>query len=640
MDSIADIFGPEGPLAESLDGYAPRPQQLAMAEAVERALADSGVLISEAGTGTGKTYAYLVPAIRSGRKVVISTGTKNLQDQLFHRDLPQVMEALGIQPRAALLKGRANYLCGYRLDQALAEGRLPTREMAHELQKVNEWRGRTKSGDVSEVGIPEDAEILPRVTSTADNCLGQECPDVHTCHVLEARRKAQEAELVVVNHHLLLADMALKEEGFGEVLPDCDAFILDEAHQLPEIAANFFGISLSSRQLLDLAKDTVAEQLKDAKDMGKLSEAAFALETAVRNLRLAFDTDPRRAPWAEVSGRAEMVEALEKLDQKLQDLEGMLEVAAPRAKGLESCWDRAKGLMERLGQVSGQVSGEAGDDYVQWYETYTRAFSLNMTPLDVAVPFKGQMEEKSRAWVFTSATLAVGEGFDHFAHRLGLEPTETLQVDSPFDFRHHALLYCPTEMPDPNHFDYTATVVERAIPVVEASGGSAFLLFTSYRALRQAHELLEERLDFPLLVQGEMPRGELLERFRKLGNAVLLGTQSFWEGVDVRGEALTCVIIDKLPFASPGDPVLQARIDSLKKQGGNPFMEYQLPNAVITLKQGVGRLIRDMDDYGTLMLCDPRLFSRSYGPLFVGSLPNMPKTRKIEVVQRFFAQWD
>ena len=636
MKSIADIFGAEGALADSLEGYAPRPQQLEMAEAVERALGDSGVLISEAGTGTGKTYAYLVPAILSGRKVVVSTGTKTLQDQLFHRDLPQVMQALGRQPRTALLKGRANYLCLYRLDRTLEEGRLPSREMAHELTKVNEWRGRTESGDVGEAGIPEDAEILPRVTSTADNCLGQECPDLAKCFVLNARRKAQEADLVVVNHHLLLADMALKEEGFGEVLPDCDAFILDEAHQLPEIAANFFGVSLSARQLLDLAKDTVAEQLKEAKEMVKLSEAAYKLETAVRNLRLAFHTDPRRAPWAEVCERSEIKEALEKLDQRLQDLEGMLEVAAPRAKGLESCWDRAKGLMERLAEVT----GDAGDGYVQWYETFTRSFSLNRTPLDVAVPFKSQMEEKQRAWIFTSATLAVGEGFDHFAHRLGLEPTETLQVDSPFDFRHHALLYCPPDMPDPNHPSYTATVVERAIPVVEASGGSAFLLFTSYRALREARELLEERIDFPLLTQGDAPRGELLARFRKLGNAVLLGTQSFWEGVDVRGEALTCVIIDKLPFASPGDPVLQARIDSLKKRGGNPFMEYQLPNAVITLKQGVGRLIRDMDDYGTLMLCDPRLFTRSYGGLFVGSLPNMPKTRKLEVVQRFFAQWD
>ncbi|GAB6044312.1 ATP-dependent DNA helicase [Endothiovibrio diazotrophicus] len=638
MESVSEIFGAEGPLAKSLDGYAPRPQQVEMAEAVERALADNGVLISEAGTGTGKTYAYLVPAIRSGRKVVISTGTKTLQDQLFHRDLPKVMEALACQPRTALLKGRANYLCPYRLDRTLEEGRLPSRELAHELTKVNEWRGRTASGDVGEAGIPEDAEILPRVTSTADNCLGQECPDLAKCFVLNARRKAQEAELVVVNHHLLLADMALKEEGFGEVLPDCDAFILDEAHQLPEIAANFFGLSLSSRQLLDLAKDTVTEQMKDAKEMDKLAESAYKLETAVRNFRLAFGTDPKRAPWAEVCDQSEVKETLEKLTARLDELTGQLEVAAPRAKGLENCWDRAQALVERLARVSGV--GEAEGEWVHWYETFTRAFSLNRTPLDVAVPFRGQMAERKRAWIFTSATLAVGEGFDHFAHRLGLEPTETLRLDSPFDFRHHALLYCPTEMPDPNDPRYTATVVERAVPVIEASGGSAFLLFTSYRALREARGLLEERIEFPLLTQGDAPRGELLARFRKLGNAVLLGTQSFWEGVDVRGEALTCVIIDKLPFASPGDPVLQARIDSLKRSGGNPFMEYQLPNAVITLKQGVGRLIRDMDDYGTLMLCDPRLFTRSYGGLFVGSLPNMPKTRKIEVVQRFFAQWD
>jgi len=605
-----------------------------MAEAVAAAIAGREHLVVEAGTGTGKTFAYLLPALRAGLKVIVSTGTRHLQDQLYGKDLPVLRAAFNFPARVALLKGRANYLCWHRLETAAGDGRKLSRRQHQELGQVRAWSGRTQSGDIAELGeVAEDSVIWPRVTSTVENCLGQECEYFQSCFVVKARRAALEADMVVINHHLLFADMVLREEGFGELLPGADAFIIDEAHQLPEVASLFFGTTLSSHQLRDLARDVRTEHLREAGDMQDLPDAAGQLEQLVPRLRLALGQAERRAPWAEVAQSAELQDLLRQLAVVMQQLAGWLEYAAERGKGLDSCRQRALLLLQRLEMLQSHEAGEA----IHWFETQRTAFRLNLTPLNIAPMFSACLEGLASAWVFTSATLAIGNSnFSHFTAQLGLEDARLLQLESPFDYRNNALLYLPDDMPDPNQPAYVDAVVACAREVLAASRGRAFLLFTSHAALQAAAAQLRDTLSYPLLVQGEAPRRDLLARFRDLGNAVLLGTSSFWEGVDVRGEALSCVLIDKLPFGSPGDPVLQARIEALRKQGANPFMQHQLPAAVIALKQGIGRLIRDRTDRGVLVVCDPRLRTRSYGRIFLGSLPDMPRTRSINDVQTFF----
>jgi len=635
MNSAAEILAADGPFARLLQGFAPRAQQQEMATAVEQALKHNEVLVAEAGTGTGKTFAYLVPALLSGGKVIISTGTRNLQDQLFHKDIPLVRKALEVAVDVALLKGRANYLCPHRLELAQSEGRFLSRSHVSDLQKVRQWASRTQSGDLAELDeLPEDSPLWPQVTSTADNCLGNDCEYLDSCHLLRARRRAQEADVVVVNHHLLFADLALKDEGFGELLPGANAFILDEAHQLPDTASGFFGNAITANQLLELARDTIAEDLKEAGESRQMRLFAEKLEKAVRDMRLVFAKEPGRGAWGEYRGVKAMQAAVAEVSDSLANLHACLKPQAARGKGLESCYERADLLLARFAELT----GDTPQGYIHWYETFTRSFSLNLTPLDVAELFRKQLAAHPCSWVFTSATLAVGDNFGHFTRQLGLDEAQTRRWDSPFDYPRQAVLFVPEGMPEPNSPGYTDAVVEQALPVIEASGGRTFLLFTSHRALQRAAELLDGRIEYPILVQGSAPRSRLLEQFRELGNAVLLGTGSFWEGVDVRGEALSCVIIDKLPFASPGDPVLQARIDAMREAGGNPFMEYQLPQAVISLKQGVGRLIRDVNDRGVLMLCDPRLGSKSYGRVFIDSLPPMCKTRRFEVIERFYGK--
>ncbi|MFP5506401.1 MAG: ATP-dependent DNA helicase [Gammaproteobacteria bacterium] len=631
---INDVFAPSGLLARTLPGYAPREAQRRMAAAVASALDDGAALVVEAGTGTGKTFAYLAPALLSGRKVIVSTGTKHLQDQLFDRDLPALRSTLGLSTRVALLKGRANYLCLHRLDLTAAEGRFASRAQAAELEAVRGWAGRTQSGDIRELAeVPEDSPLWPRVTSTSDNCLGSECPSYNDCHVVKARRAALDAELLVINHHLLFADMALKEEGFGELLPGVDAVIVDEAHQLPEIATQFFGLSVGSRQLAGLAQDSVREHLREAGDMADLPAAAAALEKAVADLRLAFGPGSRRQAWSAVGEIPAVRAGVQAVLRELESLHAWLETAAPRGRGLENVWRRAERLRERVRMIAAQPP----QDYVHWLETFTRGFAIHFTPLSIAPLFRAQIDALDSTWIFTSATLAVGGGFEHYVGELGLDAPRTLRLDSPFDYARNALLYVPPGLPDPRDGDYTAQVVRVARELLALSEGRAFLLFTSHRALQEAAVALGD-LDYPLLVQGQAPRAELLARFRRLGNAVLLGTGSFWEGVDVRGEALSLVLIDKLPFAAPGDPVLQARIDALRAAGGNPFFDIQVPEAVIALKQGVGRLIRDVHDRGVLVLCDPRLFSKGYGRVFRESLPPMPLTRRLADVATFFMQ--
>ncbi len=633
LSNSANILGAGGPLAGTLRRFVPRAGQQDMAARIERALADNATFIAESGTGTGKTFAYLVPALLSGKKTLISTGTKNLQDQLYHRDLPQVRDALGIPVTSALLKGRANYLCLYRLEQARLDGRMGSKRLSADLVKIQTWRGRTRTGDIAEVsGVREDSPLWSAVTSTVDNCLGSNCPNYGDCFVNRARREALAADVLVVNHHLFFADLSLREEGFGQLLPGVEEVIFDEAHQLPEVASNFFGLALSGHQLHGLCRDAVAADLKERSGIEALQPSANKLEKAVADFRLAFGVEPQRASWRKVADTKPAEAALAELKERLSRFSSVLDAAAGKGEELTNCFRRSSEYLDRLLMISENPPS----DYISWFETTARTFTLRLTPLNIAVPFRRHTESGKKAWIFTSATLAVNKRFDHFQGQLGLEDADTGLWDSPFDYAKQALLYIPPGLPEPAAPEYTARVVESAVPVLQASRGRAFVLFTSHRALNLATELLQGRLEYPLLVQGSAPRPELLDRFRSIGNAVLLGTGSFWEGVDVRGEALSCVIIDKLPFASPDDPVLQARGKALEEEGRNPFMEYQLPNAVLALKQGTGRLVRDENDRGVLVLCDPRILSKGYGKTFLESLPPMPLTRDIRDVQEFY----
>jgi ATP-dependent DNA helicase DinG len=630
---LASIFGPGGLLEEHLQGFRPRPAQLAMAQAVQQAIASKSSLIAEAGTGTGKTFAYLIPAIISGKRVIVSTGTKNLQDQLFGKDLKLVRDALAVPFHAALLKGRSNYLCLYRLENSQGFRTGHSRQDIAALESIKRWAKNTETGDIAEVvDVSESSPLWPHVTSTVDNCLGQECPNLAECLLVKARRNAQDAEVLVINHHLLWADWALKNDGFGELLPDPEVIVVDEAHQFAETAAQFLGLSIGSRQLNELANDIVMEQLKDARDQPELATEAEKLENAVADLRLAFGVDGRRDAWSVVEHEEEVVKQMDRVTFQLSVLAEMLKQASVRGKGLESCWKRS---LESLSSLA-EFLEKSQSNSVRWFETYKRSFTLNRTPLEISNEFAKLHHNSDAAWVFTSATLSVAQDFQHFSASLGLTGATAESWESPFDYRNQSMLYVPVDMPEPSDRNYVTAVVNAAVPVLKASRGRAFMLFTSHHALQTAATLLPEAIDFPLFIQGSQPKAALLEAFKQAGNGVLLGTASFWEGVDVRGEALSCVIIDKLPFASPGDPVLSARLEAIKKQGHSPFGSYQLPAAVIALKQGAGRLIRSSDDRGVLMLCDPRLLSKPYGKVFLNSLPPMKRTRMLNRVEEFF----
>jgi len=636
---VERFFSEQSPLASEVASFRPRAQQREMALAVAEAIRDNAILVVEAGTGTGKTFAYLVPALLAGGKVVISTGTKNLQDQLFQKDLPMVRDALKAPVSVALLKGRSNYVCHYHLELAQSNGLFKTREDVKHLAKIANYAKVTQSGDRSGLAdVPENAPIWMHVTSTRDNCLGQECPQHDECFVLKARKEAMEADVIVVNHHLFFADVMLRDEGVAELLPACNTVIFDEAHQLPETASLFFGKSLATSQLLDLATDTRVEALTSARDFAPLPVACDELEKAARDLRLAFKKEGRMAAEATANIR-EFAPALKTLDEKLCKLSGLLEKQAERSEGLENCWQRAQ---ELAGQLKHWQDNDVPET-VRWLEVFHHSLQLNSTPLSIADIFAKQIGGHPRAWIFTSATLAVKQNFSHYQNEMGLTEARTACWDSPFDYPEQALLYVPQHLPEPNTEGYTDAVVQAALPLIEASRGRAFLLFTSLRAMQRAYEILQAEFDrknlkYPLLIQGEGSRNELLSRFREHGNAVLLGSQSFWEGVDVRGEALSLVIIDKLPFAPPDDPVLAARIAELNRQGRNAFMEFQLPRAIINLKQGAGRLIRDENDRGVLMICDPRLISKHYGKRIWQSLPPFRRTREEREAVAFFGR--
>lgn len=659
--AVHEALGEDAALARALPGFKPRPAQQRLAVAVADAFERRDVLLAEAGTGTGKTYAYLVPALLSGMKTIVSTGTRALQDQLYLRDLPRVRDALGIGLKTALLKGRANYLCRYRMEQAKGEPRFTSKEQITQFQRVVAWSGRTRSGDMAEMeSLPEDSPLLPLVTSTADNCLGTDCPFWSDCFVVQARQRAQAADLVVVNHHLLLADLALKQEGFGEILPGAQAFVVDEAHQLPELAAQFFGEGLGARPLVELARDALSECKEVSGALASVQEPARALEQATRALRAAMDNLPVRGTAWRALDEVDIEPAFHALTQSLQTLHDVLVPLREAAPGFDACHARAREQLGRLRRWLGEKVGSESpfgskDDSdptfsehaapdaaagsgleVHWYELTPRGFRLQRTPLDVSAPLRAHRDASHAAWVFTSATLAVAGRFDHVAQRLGIVEARELIEPSPFDWDTQALCYLPRGLPEPASRDYGTALIDALMPVLDASGGRAFLLFASHRALREAAEALRDA-PWPLFVQGTEPRHVLLQRFRDSGNGVLLGTASFREGVDVAGDALSVVVIDKLPFAAPDDPVFEARLDAIRRAGGNPFRDEQLPQAVIALKQGAGRLIRTETDRGVLVLCDPRLLGKTYGRTFLDSLPPLPKTRDVNDVRAFFA---
>ncbi|MDG6858002.1 ATP-dependent DNA helicase [Glaesserella parasuis] len=634
-EKITDAFSPEGTLSQNIHGFRPRDAQLEMAQAVGRAVKFAKSAVIEAGTGTGKTFAYLVPALLSGKKTIISTGSKNLQDQLFNRDLPTIQKALKYKGKVALLKGRANYLCLERLDQVIAMGVVGDKSVLTDLAKVRKWHTGTKTGDLSEcITIAEDSPILPQLVSTAESCLGSDCPNYKECYVVQARRKALEADVVVVNHHLFCADMAVKETGFGELIPDAELIIFDEAHQLPDIASQYFGQSLTSRQLFDICKDSNIVYRTELKDLAQLGKASDHLQKVVQDFRLLLGDGNKRGNLREILQDPKVVEGFAKLNENIDFLSEVVKKSLGRSETLDKIFERlaeVKAQLKRLGDTS--VVG-----YCYWYEINGRSFGLHITPLTVADKFGEQMRANQVGWIFTSATLEVGGKFDHFCQRLGIENAEQMVLQSPFDYARQSLLCVPRYLPDTNKSHTLTELGQLLKPVIEANNGRCFLLCTSYFMMRGLADFLREQSSLSVLLQGETSKSRLLEKFVAEPNSVLVATQSFWEGIDVRGDALSLVIIDKLPFTAPDEPLLKARMEDCKLQGGDPFNDIQIPEAVITLKQGVGRLIRDVTDRGAVIICDSRLVMRQYGSTFLKSLPPSKRTRDLAKVLTFLKE--
>jgi ATP-dependent DNA helicase DinG len=632
MTPIEIAFSTDGILAKAIDGFSPRQAQTDMAIEVAYAINKKSSLIVEAGTGTGKTFAYLIPALLSDKKIIVSTGTKNLQEQLFHKDLPLIRKALASNAQMALLKGRANYLCRYRLDQFQeTRGQLDA-ETLTDLVKVKTWSTSTQSGDIGElVSVQENSAIFPFVTSTVDNCLAKDCPDYDDCYLIKARKKAIDADLVVVNHHLFFADMALKDTGFGELIPKADVMIFDEAHQIPDIASEYFGEAFSTRQLSELCVDVLQVYRTSLTDVKQLGKAAEKLQKTAQSFRLLFNYDPERGNWREKAKQSLFVKCFQDLKIDLDFLYQVIKLCVSRNEAIDNCFERAINLLNKYDVMA------KFDDYSMsfWYETTHRHVVLHQTPLTVADKFSDYVKDSGAGWIFTSATLAVDGKFEHFAKHLGLQKAKSLLLDSPFDYQQQSQLIVPRYLPEANNKNRALALSELAIPLIAACNGACFMLFTSYRVMNQVAEHLAEKIDNPLLVQGQMGKGKLLAQFVEEPQAVLLATASFWEGVDVRGDKLTCVIIDKLPFASPDDPLLQARCEEVRRQGNDPFSQIQLPQAVIALKQGVGRLIRDISDKGILVICDDRLVNRPYGEVFLKSLPIMKRSRDLDQAAQF-----
>lgn len=647
---ISEIFSLDGPLAAMSPGFRVRTTQIELAQAVERTIAERSTLIAEAGTGTGKTWAYLVPALLGGGKVLVSTGTRTLQDQLFSRDLPRVREALSIPATIALLKGRGNYVCHYHLERLQGEDRaLKSRGEVHQLRNIQTFAQQSATGDRADLPtVPEDAEIWQRVTSTRENCLGQDCPNVRDCFVLKARRQAQEADVVVINHALFMADLMLREEGVTDLLPAADTVVFDEAHQLPDTATRFLGSSVSTHQLLDLGRLIETAGLAHARELTNWSEQARALEQSTRELRLscaALENMPsRRVTFEAFPEPAAFDIAREALQTSLDVVGQLLSSVEEKHPDLATAARTARELAERLaewGQPARGVRSDAQDlhQIVRWVELGLHHVRLHAAPLSVAEAFS-RYRQGGQAWIFTSATLSVHGDFSHFTERLGLQNAETVRMESPFDYAKQAMLFVPQSLPAPQSSEFLPAFVEQLMPLIQASQGGALVLCTTLRAVERVAALLADAYDrvglsWPIMRQGNGTRRDLLERFRTLDHAVLVGSASFWEGIDVAGDRLTLVAIDKLPFAPPDDPVLEARLRACRSRGGNPFMEYQLPEAAIALKQGAGRLIRSETDWGVLMVGDTRLVDKPYGKQLWRGLPPFARTRVLEEAVEF-----
>ncbi|MBP8034843.1 MAG: ATP-dependent DNA helicase [Burkholderiaceae bacterium] len=647
---ISEIFSLDGPLAAMSPGFRVRTTQIELAQAVERTIAERSTLIAEAGTGTGKTWAYLVPALLGGGKVLVSTGTRTLQDQLFSRDLPRVREALSIPATIALLKGRGNYVCHYHLERLQGEDRaLKSRGEVHQLRNIQTFAQQSATGDRADLPtVPEDAEIWQRVTSTRENCLGQDCPNVRDCFVLKARRQAQEADVVVINHALFMADLMLRDEGVTDLLPAADTVVFDEAHQLPDTATRFLGSSVSTHQLLDLGRLIETAGLAHARELTNWSEQARALEQATRELRLscaALENMPsRRVTFEAFPEPAAFDIARDALQTSLDAVGQLLSSVEEKHPDLATAARTARELAERLaewGQPARGVRSDAQDlhQIVRWVELGLHHVRLHAAPLSVAEAFS-RYRQGGQAWIFTSATLSVHGDFSHFTERLGLQNAETVRMESPFDYAKQAMLFVPQSLPAPQSSEFLPAFVEQLMPLIQASQGGALVLCTTLRAVERVAALLADAYDrlglsWPIMRQGNGTRRDLLERFRTLDHAVLVGSASFWEGIDVAGDRLTLVAIDKLPFAPPDDPVLEARLRACRSRGGNPFMEYQLPEAAIALKQGAGRLIRSETDWGVLMVGDTRLVDKPYGKQLWRGLPPFARTRVLEEAVEF-----
>ncbi len=632
MQKVQDIFTSDGPLARAIKGFQPRAPQIDMALAVEQAIVKKQILLVEAGTGTGKTFAYLVPLFASHKKAIVSTGTKNLQEQLYHRDLPLVKKALASNKKTALLKGRSNYLCLFRLRQHSHGNVFFEKQTLSELNQVKEWSTVTKDGDVGELhSIQEGASVLPFVTSTVDNCLGRDCPDYEACYLVKARKQAMDADLIVVNHHLFFADLSLKDTGFGELVPEADCIVFDEAHQIPDIATEYFGEAVSSRQILELCKDIEALQRTALKDADQLSKAANKLQLVSADLRILFPASPEKGNWRLMMNRQDVSEQISKMKDCFDVLWEVVKVHLGREKALDQLFDRASQVRAKLKKLTESEQENAS----LWYETTPKHIVLHLTPLSIAQKFNEMVTSPPRAWVFTSATISVDNDFSHLKNQLGLEDSQDKILPSPFDYPNQAMLCVPRYLPAPNHKDMAQALQNIAKQLIKSSGGRCFLLFTSHYMMRKVAELLAKKLSNTILVQGETSKRKLLERYIDEKDAVLCATGSFWEGVDVRGDDLTCVMIDKLPFAAPDDPLLQAKIENCRRSGANPFATLQIPQAVISLKQGAGRLIRDQKDKGVLVICDNRLVSKEYGDIFLRSLPDMKRTRHLDDALKF-----
>jgi ATP-dependent DNA helicase DinG len=629
---IKTLFSETGPLALNIPGYKPRQPQIDMAEMVHAAIENKSQCVVEAGTGTGKTFAYLIPVLLSDKKSIITTGSKALQEQLYHRDLPQLAKILNKGRKVALLKGRANYLCTYRLEQHVAHVPTDDPDVMHQLAMVAKFASQTNTGDLADcVGIEEDAKVLPYVNSTADNCLGKECPDYAECYIRKARIKAMEADIVVINHHLFFADMAVKDSGFAELMPDADNYIFDEAHQIPEIASDYFGDSISTKQLVALINDLRLIYRSDIPDMLQLGNTLNKLETAVADLRLAFAGEGSRGDWRESLTSKTICDALHRVISDLDFLYKVLKLCLDRSDKIEHPFEKVLQFKNQLERAFDTTQ----TGYSYWYETTRRFLTINITPLNIANKFKEIIERTQASFTFASATLSVNDSLDHFNKSLGLKPEHQLLVESPFDYENQAVLCMPRYLPETSDDMMPHSLVKLAKALIKAAKGRTFLLFTSYRVMHLVYEGLSTATEYPVFMQGQSSKRIILEQFIRHGNAVLMGTASFWEGVDVRGDALSCVLIDKLPFTSPDDPLLQARMKDCELTGGEPFEDIQLPQAIINLKQGVGRLIRDHSDKGVLVICDNRLVTRKYGQTFLQSLPNMRRTRDFQSALQF-----